>query len=75
MWRRSTGPGVPVNTIDPGCRFSGGAPGKAAGSSGRSATVRYPVARTNAAYSRFVTWVRFIRKLSTDTVWAGASSG
>ena len=33
-----------MNTIDPGTRFSGGAPGKSAGSSGRSATVTYPVA-------------------------------
>ena len=52
--RRSTGPGVLVNTSDPGTRFSGGAPGKSAGSSGRSATVTYPVAPTNAANCAFV---------------------
>ena len=39
MWRRSTGPGVGVNTSEPATRFSGGAPGYAVGSSGRSATV------------------------------------
>ena len=26
-WRRSTGPLVRMNTIEPGCRFSRGAPG------------------------------------------------
>ena len=39
MWRRFTGPAVRAKTIEPGCRFSSGAPGKSAGSSGRSATV------------------------------------
>ena len=38
-WRRSTGPVVGWNTRDPGTRFSAGAPGKSAGSSGRTATV------------------------------------
>ena len=39
MCRRSTGPGVGVKTSEPGTRFSAGAPGKSAGSSGLSATV------------------------------------
>ena len=54
-WRVSTGPGVPVKTSEPGTRFSAGAPGKSAGSSGRSATVTYPASSTNSAKRAFVT--------------------
>ncbi len=64
-----------VNTIEPGWRFSAGAPGKSAGSSGRSATVWYPVASTNAAYSALVTWCGAILNPSTVTGCAGDSSG
>ena len=48
--RRSTGPGVGSKTSEPGPRSS--ASGNSRGSSGRSATVRYPVASTNAWISR-----------------------
>src|SRR5262249_58195750 len=74
MCRRSTGPGVIVNTSEPGTRFSGGAPGKSAGSRGRSATVTYPVCSTKAANRRFVTWTPSIQKPSTATERTGASS-
>ena len=63
-----------VNTIDPATRFSGGASGKSRGSSGRSATVRWPVAATNTPNWAFMTWKRSIQKPSTVTAWAGASS-
>ncbi len=74
MWRRSTGPRVRVNTSEPGTRFSAGAPGKSAGSSGRSATVTYPVSATKAAKRRLVTWWRSIQNPSTETTRLGASS-
>ena len=75
MWRRSTGPGVPVKTSDPARRFSGGASGKSAGSGARSATVTCPVARVNAAKRRLVTGARSIQNaLVTATGRAGASS-
>src|SRR5262245_317653 len=64
---RSTGPELIVNESDPGTRFSGGAPGKSFGSSGRSATVTYSVSATNAANWAFVTWHRSIENPSTPT--------
>jgi hypothetical protein len=65
---------VLVKTSEPGARFSAGAPGKSLGSSGRSATVTYPVAATNASNCRLVTAWRSIQKPSTETWWTGASS-
>jgi len=53
--RRSTGPLVAKNTSDPGCSRAGSAPGYCAGSSGRSATVVYPVPVTNRLNSATVT--------------------
>ena len=63
-----------VNTIEPGWRLAAGAPGKSAGSSGRSATVTYPVAATNAAYSSFVTAYGLIANAGSATSRTGASS-
>ncbi|CPU64367.1 Uncharacterised protein [Mycobacteroides abscessus] len=64
-----------MNTRPPGTRSTGSAPGKSAGSSGRSATVTYPVSATNAANCAFVTACRSRRNGSTCRSWAGPSSG
>ena len=62
-------------TDDAGTSNSGRAPGYRAGSAGCSATVTYPVLRTNRANSSFVTGCSSIQNPSTVTRWAGASSG
>jgi hypothetical protein len=46
MWRRFTGPAVRVKTIEPGCKFSSGAPGKSAGSSDPLADARLGILST-----------------------------
>ena len=65
-------PAVRVNTSDPGRRFSAGAPGNSAGSSGRSATVTYPVWRRRQRSRRLLTGSASIQKPSTATRRVGA---
>jgi hypothetical protein len=71
---RLTGPDGGLKTTAPGTRTSGGTPGKSFGSGFRSATVTYPVSRTNRANCSFVTGVLSIQKPSSSTGWIGRAS-
>jgi hypothetical protein len=72
---RSTGPDVAANTRAPGSRSSAAKSGNSAGSSGRSATVTYPVSATNCENCPLVTGCCSIAKGSTYRSWIGPSSG
>src|SRR5262249_49111600 len=64
-----------TNTAENGTSSSGLAPGESAGSGARSATVAYPVLRTNRPNWRLVTGPGSIQNPLTVTGRAGASSG
>src|ERR1041385_377533 len=61
-------------TTEPGTKSATATSGNFLGSSGRSATVTYPVAFTNRANSSLVTSFLSIQNPLTTTSWAGRAS-